>query len=85
MLFLFGSVAPRRFWMKDMLIPIDIIWINENEVVGFAKNVEPEPEVQTGELNIYESPIPVDTVLEVPAGTVEERGIKVGDSVSISL
>ena len=85
MLFVFGSSQPRRFWMKDMLIPIDIIWINEGEVVGFEKNVQPEPEVSVGNLKTYSSPIPLGIVLEVRAGVVDELGIEVGDSVLVRL
>ena len=85
MLFVFGGVSPRRFWMKDMLISIDIIWVNEDEVVGFDKNVNPEPGVALQNLTSYKSPIPVNTVLEVSAGTVDKLGISVGDSVSIRL
>ncbi|OGY57726.1 MAG: hypothetical protein A3C03_02135 [Candidatus Colwellbacteria bacterium RIFCSPHIGHO2_02_FULL_45_17] len=85
MLFIFERAALRRFWMKDMLIPIDIIWINDGEVVGFEENVEPEPGVPLQGLVIYKSPIPVSLVLEVEAGTVNRTGIKSGDPVSIRL
>lgn len=85
MLFVFGWPAVRRFWMKDMLIPIDIIWINGNRIVGFEENVSPQPGVSMTELAVYKSPSPVDYVLEVPAGTVGRIGASVGDEVSIRL
>lgn len=85
MLFIFERPAMHRFWMKDMLIPIDIIWISRGEVVGFEKNVLPEPGVSTLKLKAYQSPQPVELVLEVAAGTVEKLNIKEGDSVSIRL
>ena len=85
MLFIFERPGLRRFWMKDMLISIDIIWISDGKVVGFEKNVEPEPGVSTLNLKAYSSPQPVELVLEVAAGTVERLNIKEGDSVSIRL
>lgn len=85
MLFVFTRTAVHSFWMKDMLIPIDIIWIQGGEVVGFDTEVYPEPGVSFGNLKIYRSPVPVNLVLEVPAGTVEKNGIEIGDSVSVRL
>ena len=85
MLFVFERPAVRRFWMKDMPIPIDIIWISDGEVVGFERNLEPEPSVSIFSLKTYSSPQPVKLVLEVSAGTIDRLGIKKGDSVSIRL
>lgn len=37
MLFEFETAGRHRFWMKNTLIPLDIIWLNENkEVIHFA-------------------------------------------------
>jgi len=85
MLFISGRPSIQRFWMKDMLISIDIIWISDGKVVGFEKNASPEPGVPTRGLKIYQSPEPVELVLEVSAGIVDRLGISVGDSVSIRL
>lgn len=85
LLFVFRKPGIQRFWMKDMLIPIDIIWINGNRIVGFEENVSPQPGVSMTELAVYKSPSPVDYVLEVPAGTVGRIGASVGDEVSIRL
>jgi len=85
MLFVFTRTAVHGFWMKDMLIPIDIIWIQGEEVIGFDTEIYPEPGVSAMNLTIYKPPAPVNFVLEVPAGTVERNGIQVGDSVSVRL
>jgi len=81
MLFLFSSSGVQNFWMKDMNFPIDIIWIGDGKVLGFAENAEPQPGVPLWKLKIYSSPDDVDTVLEVNAGTVTDDGIKIGDLV----
>lgn len=78
MLFVFDAPDYYSFWMKDMLLSLDFIWISGNTVAGITKNVKPED---------YEPPkvlIPkskVDKVLEVNAGTAERLGIKEGDEV----
>ena len=85
MLFLFNSAGVQNFWMKDMNFPIDIIWIGGGKVLGFAENAAPQPGVPLLSLKVYPSPDSVDTVLEVNAETVANDGIKIGDSVSISV
>jgi uncharacterized membrane protein (UPF0127 family) len=83
MLFLFGSGSIQSFWMKDMNFPIDIIWISKGKVVGFAQNAPiPVPGAQLWQLPIFNSPPGVDTVLEVPAGTVAKDHIQVGDAMT---
>ena len=85
LLFTFQRPSGQRFWMKDMLISIDIIWINGDRVIGVTENLEPEPGVSIMRLKTYPSPGPVNYVLEVPAGTAKRIGIVAGDAVSIRL
>ena len=84
MLFVFGGYTGRTFWMPDMNFPIDIIWLKDDVVVGFAENAQPEPGVGMFGLKRYASPEPVDKVLEVIAGTVSRLGVKIGDRVAIT-
>ncbi len=83
MLFVFNRPLNRTFWMKGVIISIDIIWILDNRVVGFVENAEPEPGVSVMKLTRYHSPEPVDRVLEVKAGTIERLGIKEGDKIVV--
>ncbi|PIR86719.1 MAG: hypothetical protein COU11_04385 [Candidatus Harrisonbacteria bacterium CG10_big_fil_rev_8_21_14_0_10_49_15] len=80
MLFVFPTQRLQSFWMRGMNFPLDIIWINDEKVIGFAQDV-PVPE--GGQLPLYRSPEPADMVLELAAGTVAADGIKVGDSVEV--
>lgn len=93
MLFLFNYSGIKSFWMKDMLFPIDIIWIgndassSENNdwngnVLGFVQNAPIQPNAKLWELTIYNSPDGVSSVLEVNAGTVQKDNIKIGDKVN---
>lgn len=83
MIFLF---APGRqtFWMKDMNFALDIVWIGQGKVLGFVQNAPaPAPGTMLWSLPLYSSPDATDMVLEVPAGTVANDNIKVGDPVVI--
>jgi uncharacterized protein len=93
MLFPFSRPRVQSFWMKDMNFPIDMIWIGSTTltasgrtgiVLGFAQNAKPQPGTPLWGLKIYTSPGGVDTVLEVPAGTVTKDGIKVGEPVILN-
>lgn len=84
MLFLFEKSDYYGFWMKGMLIPIDIIWIKDNKIIGFEKSVSPEPGVPESDLKKYLPSEPVDKVLEVSAGTVERLGIQAGDEIVVN-
>jgi uncharacterized membrane protein (UPF0127 family) len=82
MYFVFDNPGNYGFWMKGMKFPIDIIWIADNEVAGFAENAAPQPGAALWNLKIYYPPEYVQNVLEVNAGTVKKYQIKVGDPVS---
>lgn len=81
MLFLHEESAVQSYWMKDMAFSIDIIWIDGDEVVGFAQDTQPEEPP----LTIYTSPSPVDKVLEVSSGFVAQNDLKIGDILDIEL
>lgn len=79
MLFVFGQDVTDGFWMKDMLFPIDIIWIDaEGRVVTVVPDATPEsyPEV-------FYPTKPARYVLEVPAGFAQMHGIAEGTKVVV--
>ena len=63
MLFLFPEISERSFWMKDCLIPLDIIFIINNKVTKVHKNCPPCRENKC--LSYYGIG---NKVLELPAG-----------------
>ncbi len=80
MLFIFPESGVKEFWMKGMLIPLDIIWIDDNKIIGIEK-VVPAPEV--GQLPaIVRSPAGVNMVLEVNA--YQANNFKIGDRVFLA-
>ena len=78
MLFIFQGITSGPFWMKDMLFPLDLIWIRDGIVVGTTENALPMS--QTGFL-LYPPPMAVDAVLEVNVGTVKRLHVIRGDEV----
>lgn len=79
MLFLFQKPDYYHFWMKNMLVPLDFVWIRDKKVVEITENVQPAD---------YQPPknlIPknkADAVLEINAGLIGKFNIKAGDEVS---
>ena len=82
MLFVWDSEAPRSFWMKNTLIPLDIIFIDENKEIVDITTMQPCKNLFC---DSYRSKAPAKYVLEVNAGFAEEHGVKVGDFVDIKL
>jgi len=77
MLFKFQNMDERSFWMKNTLIPLDIIYIdNAKKIVSIQKNMPPysESKIPSNGLAQY--------VVEVNAGFCDSYEIKVGDVVS---
>jgi uncharacterized membrane protein (UPF0127 family) len=75
MLFVMPTWEIQEFCMRGMLIPIDIIWISQDRIIGFHQNRSPR------DAGNFFSPAPADLVLEVPAGLVKSAGLQVGDRV----
>ena len=83
MLFVFDDSSIYSFWMKNTLIELDIIWINENlEIVWIAKNVNPCEEDPCPSYNPQEN---AKYVLEINAGLSEKYGVKIDDKVELKL
>jgi uncharacterized membrane protein (UPF0127 family) len=85
MLFVFPESGLHAFWMKDMLIPIDIIWISAEGQVVDVQTAQPEPGVADPQLKRYNPSGPARYVLEVRAGLAAEKGVRAGDAAQIEL
>lgn len=77
MIFPMEPARPASFWMKNTLIPLDMIFVRpDGTISSIAENTVPlslEPVISTE---------PVRAVLEIPGGRSGELGIKPGDKVS---
>jgi len=74
--FMSGGDQLRSFWMKNTIVPLDIIYINsENEVVSIQANAQP---LTTQSLPSRQ---PASYVLEIHGGEAAAQGIGVGTKV----
>lgn len=79
MLFVFDEEDEHRFWMKNTLIPLDIIFFNaQREVVDIIADMRPCP-TDAKICPVYASSKPAEFALEVNGGFAEENEVKVGD------
>lgn len=76
---LFDYHKPRMvfMWMKNTLIPLDMLFLSETGII-----VTIETNTVPHSLETISSKIPVRAVLELKAGIVEKFDIQVGDRVS---
>ena len=77
MLFIFPFKGRWDFWMKDTLISLDIIWLDENQNVTYI--AEELPPCITSGCPSYGPSEPSRYVLEVSAGGAKRLGVHLGD------
>ena len=70
------------FWMKDTLIPLDMLFFDaDKRLVSMQANAQP---CVRSPCALYRSGVPASFVLELPAGTAARLGITVGDHIEVS-
>lgn len=84
MLFVFSDLGQHTMVMRNMQFPLDIIWLKNNVIIEIAPNVQPEPGRSEGMLTPYFSRADSDAVLELPAGSAKNMGLKIGDRVLVN-
>ncbi len=76
MLFIFPETEMQSFWMKNTLIPLDILFVNEKmEIVTIQKYAQPKSEQS------LRSTQPAKYVIEVNAGFCDRYQVSEGDLV----
>lgn len=77
MIFIYDSKDTPEFWMKGVLFPLDIIWIDNGVIIDIHENVPPpDPDAADNQLKLYSPKRPITMVLEVNAGVVKALGGK---------
>jgi hypothetical protein len=78
MLFIFKESSPQSFWMKNTLIPLDIVWLDHaRRIVYIASDAQPCPSQEA--CPFIDPEVPALYVLEVNAGIAKKVGMNVGD------
>ena len=81
MYFPFETADYYSFWMKNMKLPIDIIFLRGNRVVSIFSNIQP-PLSKTDVPYVYKTKEKADAVLEIAAGLSQKLDLKKGDAIS---
>ncbi len=82
MLFLFDESAPHHFWMKNTMIPLDMIWLDESDKVLFVSagtapcRADPCP--------TYGPDMPARRVLEIAGGLAAKEGVTLGSTLKVT-
>jgi len=77
MFFVFGEDEVHSFWMRNTLIPLDMIFISsDGKIVGIVQNAEPRTLINRGPLDKLSR-----YVLEVPGGWTARHGLRTGSEV----
>lgn len=86
MLFIFEGDSQRSFWMKNTLIPLDMIFINSSlDIVHIVDDARPCEASYSYGCPTYKSALPAKYVVEANSGFAENHGIEPGQRVSLNL
>lgn len=86
MLFVFPDLQPRRFWMKDCLIQIDVIFLDDRgRIVRMHTMDPPAPGTRDSDLRTYPSVYPARFAIELAGGRAEALGLSAGDQIDLPL
>ena len=79
MLFVFDQLEYPGIWMRDMQFPIDVLWLNaDNVIVDIRESLSPDTYPQ-----VFAPRAKAQFVIELPSGFVAQHEIKIGDVVTI--
>ena len=81
MLFVFDAPAPHHFWMKNTMIPLDMIWMDASgKVIFVSANTPP---CKADPCATYGPDAPARQVLEIAGGMAAREKITVGSTLKL--
>ncbi|MEM0951865.1 MAG: DUF192 domain-containing protein [Cyanobacteria bacterium P01_H01_bin.74] len=78
MLFVFSPARVVNFWMARTLIPLDVVFFRNQQVVHWVAQMQPCTDITTKDCPRYSSQQPVSWAVELPAGSIQQDHIKTG-------
>ncbi len=84
MIFVSTIEIPQIFWMKNTLIPLDIIFLDKKGRVINIASALPQPGVPDEQLTLYKSDRNSKYVIELNAGDSDKLNLKTGDYIDLS-
>jgi hypothetical protein len=93
MLFVFPDASVRSFWMKNCLVPIDLIFLDSRGTVTATHEMTVETPKQDGEsewdydnrLSHYWSNAPARFAIELQSGSIKRLDIKINERIRLDL
>ncbi len=93
MLFVFPDMQVRRFWMKNCLIDMDVIFLDGRGIVTAMHEMKAEPLQRDDEtltqyesrLKLYSSRTPAQFAIELEAGSIDRLGVQPEDRIEMDL
>ncbi|MGH9366565.1 MAG: DUF192 domain-containing protein [Thermoanaerobaculia bacterium] len=82
MIFPFPEAGPHHFWMKNTMIPLDIIWMDAGGKVLFVS--ANTPPCRSDPCPNYGPDVPATIVLEIGGGLVAKEGVEVGSVITLA-
>ena len=83
MLFDFPDGTRPAIWMRNMQISLDLVFVAaDGRIAHLFERVPPCADLPCA---IYQAEAPLRWVLELPAGSVDTLGLKVGDNLDLSM
>jgi len=83
MLFIFNKPLIPSFWMKNTLIPLDMMFIGNDFSIKYIEQKVPPCKSEDDNCPLYSPPVPIRYVLEVPGGYSKLFGIQTGDIMEV--
>jgi len=80
MLFLYETPGAYAFWMKNMLMPLDVVFVSKDMKIVSIQHMDP---CVMGPCSIYSPPSDILYAVEVKSGFAERNNITVSQIVSI--
>jgi uncharacterized protein len=80
MLFQFSSPQPVSFWMKNVPVPLDMVFLQNGVVQYIEASAPPCPREPCP---TYGPSVPIDMVIELRSGRAAELNLRVGDVIKI--
>ena len=83
MVFVFDYPTIQSFWMKNTLIPLDMIFLDQNFTINTILTAYPQPNTPDNQLKLYQSLEPSQYVIEINAH--QAKNLKIGDTLRLNL
>ena len=81
MIFIFDKSDEVGFWMKNVRIPLDMLFVSHSKIVKVEKDV---PICKNDPCSVYTSDAAVDSVIELKDGFCDKYNIKAGQTIEFS-